>query len=259
MRTPRVALGSIVAATLAACATLHAQAPGPTFDVVSIKPSAPETGPNFTANIVTQRPDGGLTTLRTPVSTLIARAYPGMSRPDMIGLPDWAREFYDVHATSSRSVATADDRAAMMRAMLADRFRLLVHTERRDVPSFDLTLARNDGAVGPGLTPVHVDCEAAPEPDTRQPCTFVTGLTGAKGEATMETLASRLRGLAGRVVVNKTGLPGTYRVNLTFDSASDAGLSVFTAVREQLGLKLESSRTERDVLVIDRLERPTEN
>jgi len=88
---------------------------------------------------------------------------------------------------------------------------------------------------------------------------------------TIDTLASMLRSPAGRVVVNKTGLKGTYRVALTFDFASirsapasapasdDAPLSVFTAVREQLGLKLDASRTERDVLVIDRLERPTEN
>src|SRR5687767_10384870 len=111
MRTPRAAFPLLVAATLSHVAG-RAQSPGsgPTFDVVSIKASAPETGPTFSANIVTQRPDGGLTTVRTPVATLIARAYPGMSRPDMIGLPDWARQFYDVQATSSLPVATADDR-----------------------------------------------------------------------------------------------------------------------------------------------------
>jgi uncharacterized protein (TIGR03435 family) len=256
----------------------QAPVPGPTFDVVSIKPSAPETGPTYSANIVTQHPDGGLTAIRTPVATLIARAYPGMSRPDMIGLPDWARQFYDVHATSSLGVATADDRAAMMRAMLADRFRLLVHTERRDMPSFDLTLARSGGAVGPGLTRIDVDCEAVAaarraaeeaarrngdplparpplDPNALPPCTYVMGLGGARGEVTMETLVLALRGLAGRVVVNKTGLAGSYRVNLSVDEPA----SVFTAVREQLGLKIEPSRTQRDVLVIDRLERPTEN
>jgi len=77
-----------------------------------------------------------------------------------------------------------------------------------------------------------------------------------------------LRGPAGRLVVDKTGLRGAYRVNLTFDLANvslgavappENALSVFTAVRQQLGLRLESSRTERDVFVIDRLERATEN
>jgi uncharacterized protein (TIGR03435 family) len=86
---------------------------------------------------------------------------------------------------------------------------------------------------------------------------------------TIGNLASMLRTPAGRVVVDKTGLRGWYRVTLTFDFAaypqlarvapSDDAPSVFTAVREQLGLRLEPSRTERDVLVIDRVERPTGN
>jgi uncharacterized protein (TIGR03435 family) len=92
---------------------------------------------------------------------------------------------------------------------------------------------------------------------------------GVRGEMTIANLASMLRTPAGRVVVDKTGLRGWYRVTLAFDFAaypelarvapSDDAPSVFTAVREQLGLRLEPSRTERDVLVIDRLERPTEN
>ena len=91
-----------------------------------------------------------------------------------------------------------------------------------------------------------------------------------EGETTMDSLATLLRVPAGRFVVNKTGLPGSYRVRMNFDStairrgpgaasAPDAGPSVFTAVQEQLGLKLESSRASRDMLVIDRLERPTED
>ena len=91
-----------------------------------------------------------------------------------------------------------------------------------------------------------------------------------EGEATMVTLSEMLRVSSGRFVVDKTGLSGTYRVKLTFDlfatmrgpgapPPSDDVPSVFTAVREQLGLRLDPSRTDRDVLVIDRLERPTEN
>jgi uncharacterized protein (TIGR03435 family) len=81
-------------------------------------------------------------------------------------------------------------------------------------------------------------------------------------------LAQILRASTGRLVVDRTGLRGAYRVTLRFDLANVAigavappenAVSVFTAVREQLGLRLESSRAEREVLVIDRLERPTEN
>ena len=99
-----------------------------------------------------------------------------------------------------------------------------------------------------------------------------------EGETTMADFATALRfmGGAGRVVVEKTGLPGSYRVRINFDTRPalqgplrppegspagrvDAVPTVFTAIREQLGLKLESSKTLRDTLIIDRLERPTEN
>jgi uncharacterized protein (TIGR03435 family) len=100
-----------------------------------------------------------------------------------------------------------------------------------------------------------------------------------EGETTMADFALALRRMAGagRVVVDKTGLPGSYRVRMNFDAtpalqgplrpspgapapdAPDAVPTVFTAIREQLGLKLESSKAEREALVIDRLERPTEN
>jgi uncharacterized protein (TIGR03435 family) len=91
-----------------------------------------------------------------------------------------------------------------------------------------------------------------------------------EGDMTMERLAMFLRPAAGRFVVDRTGLTGSYRVVLEFDRMAqlrgpatvaqpEAPLSVFTAVEEQLGLKLQPARAPRDVLVIDRLERPTEN
>lgn len=91
-----------------------------------------------------------------------------------------------------------------------------------------------------------------------------------EGETTMETLAQVLRMSTGRLIVDKTGLRGSYRINMLFDMmgsrrgpevtpASDAVPTVFTAIRERLGLKLESSKAELDTVIIDRLERPTEN
>jgi uncharacterized protein (TIGR03435 family) len=290
----RVALGSIAAAACFALA-VHAQAPtpGPTFDVVSVKPNVTDPSSGLTGTGMNTRPDGGLTMTRVPVMLMLAIAYQPMPTADMVGLPDWAsREFYDVTATASVANPTQEDRQAMVRAMLADRFRLLAHRERREVPAFDLMLARSDGKLGPGLVKTDTDCEAiiaalrkqadeamrsgAPppppqrvDPNSPPPC-FMAGVpNGMRGEVTIASLISMLRTPAGRVIVDKTGLTGTYRVNLTFDfmtfrgpgalPASDDVPSVFTAVREQLGLRLEPSRTERDVLVIDRLERPTEN
>ena len=187
----------------------------------------------------------------------------------------------------------------MMRAMLSDRFNLAVHYETREVPAYDLVVARSDGRLGPNMKPAEVDCEAqaaaqraaagaaraagappapqtpplaALEPTTGRPmppCSFRSGGTGAEGDIAMPMLARMIvASAAGRQVVDKTGLKGSYRVKLDFDRAAgklDAGAaasdapSIFTALQEQLGLKLESSRTNVEVLVIDRIEKPTEN
>ena len=129
---------------------------GPAFDVVSITQSKTTT----LGSTVTQRPDGGITMVNVPVVAFIARAYPPAAPIDMVGLPGWARsERYDVSATSSLSNPTSDERSAMLRAMLADRFKLAVHFEKREQPAFDLVLARSDGRLGPGIKPLAMDCE----------------------------------------------------------------------------------------------------
>jgi uncharacterized protein (TIGR03435 family) len=197
----------------------------------------------------------------------------------------------------------------MLRAMLADRFRLALHVEKREQQVYVLVLARADGKLGPGLTPTDSNCariiaertaaaeaalnagspQAPPRPPALDvpppPCTLRTvdertrnfrgdrqGHLGSllEGEATMDVLASGLRFTLGRLVVDKTGLPGAYRMTMNFDGASGRGgpalkptdvaaPSIFTAVQEQLGLKLEGARVDVDTLVIDRLEQPTEN
>jgi uncharacterized protein (TIGR03435 family) len=205
----------------------------------------------------------------------------------------------------------------MVRAMLADRFKLAFHVEKAELPAYDLVLARGDRKLGPGVTPSDVDCalvtaeraaaqlaaaEAArdartpPPPPQRTdfgapPPLCTTRIIGAilrnqggdgqsqlgdllEAETTMDLLASALRNVTSRFVINKTGLPGAYRVRLNFEwrptlrpptpdgaasTPDGAAANVFTAVQEQLGLKLESSRVEGERLVIDRLERPTED
>src|SRR5262245_63865342 len=266
---------------------VHAQ--GPTFDVVSIKLNTGGIVPGNTA-LPIQRPDGSLVLKNVSVNALIARAYPGL---EMTGLPDSVRsERYDVSTTSTLTTATAEDRAAMMRAMLADRFKLVAHVEQREQDVYNLVLARKDGRLGSGLQKSDADCTTPPpqqsgeRPDfTKPPPTCTIRMLGSpvrvdkqaalgdlvEGEATMQILASALRNLgAGRPVVDKTGLSGSYRIRMNFDMRAtiqppraDQPLSdvatMFTAVQEQLGLKLEPSKAMRDVLVIDRLERPTPN
>jgi uncharacterized protein (TIGR03435 family) len=230
---------------------------------------------------------------------LIARAqFPAIAPIDMVGLPEWARrDRWDVSATSPLSrPSTPQERAAMMRAMLADRVQLVTHVERRELPAYDLVLARDDRRLGPGIKPSEMDCvakaaadRAAAEaalaagtppprptiPDLNAPapiCGPIRVVGGMEGDTTMANLAALLRGFGGldRPVVDKTGLTGSYRIKLEFDltlgrrgpslSPSPESLpTVFAALQDQLGLKLESSKTEQQVLVIDRLERPTEN
>src|SRR5262245_52638422 len=161
MRTGIAAFAVFIAAGAIAFTQTPSPSParGPAFDVVSIKRNQTPLTPGVNQAFI-QRPDGGFTQTRVPISSLIGRAY-SVAPIDMVGLPDWAmREYYDVSATSSLPTATAEDRIAMMRAMLADRVKLLVHVENREQPVYDLVLARSDGRLGAGLTPIDTDCAA---------------------------------------------------------------------------------------------------
>jgi uncharacterized protein (TIGR03435 family) len=298
-----------IAAHLFVLASAQSPDKGPVFEVVSIKRNAPS--PGFNSSGITWRPDGGLTITNVPLATIISRAYQGALPGDMVNLPAWAlSEPYDVRATSSLPRATPDDQIAMLRAMLADRFKLVVHMEKREQATYDLVLARSNGRLGSGMTLLDVDCarvvaertaaaEAArlagtPPPRVSppdltlppSPCTLRTvnavlrdragdkqGRLGdlLEGEGTLNDLATTLRFTMVRLVVNKTGLPGSYRMRMNFDMRSgrgaptvtapdaDAPPSIFTAIQEQLGLKLETSHSDIDALVIDHVERATEN
>lgn len=308
MRATRAVVAFAIAAAAGGAAIVSAQSP--TFDVVSIRRNAANQTGRFENPTRIDRPDGGFTWTSVPVMMLIARAYPIDIPGEPVGLPEWARrEYYNVSATSTLSKATPEDRIAMLRAMLADRFKLLVHIEKREQPVYNLVLARTDGRLGPGVQPSNVNCAAQLEaqraaleaaqragtppprpeiPDFKAPpapCTLRTlaavirdrfgdgqGRLGdlLEGETTVANLAQGLRMTTRRLVVDKTGLTGTYRIRMNFDQRAaietpvakpdpDAPPSIFTALREQLGLKLDASKVESDTLIVDRLERPTEN
>lgn len=300
MQTARIAAFPLLVIVSTTNVLTQADAPaGPTFEVVSIKRNlSHEVGSRWV-----DRPDRGFTATNISVSVLIARAYPAT---ELIGLPTWVRsERYDVVATPSFSGATLADRNAMLRAMLADRFALVVHIEKRDRDVYDLILARSDGQLGGGIAPTSTDCgptgaaegggdrgvvdpgllngqgprlENPPPPCThrviaarlRRDSDVLLGDL-LEGDAPLDTLAMTLRMYARRPVVNKTNLSGSYRVRMNFDMTAAVGgpdlnpskpntaPSVFTAVQEQLGMKLQSSQAALDTLVIDRLERPTDN
>jgi uncharacterized protein (TIGR03435 family) len=183
--------------------------------------------------------------------------------------------------------------ALMLQNLLADRFKLKTHKDTREMPQYALTLARTDGKLGPKLERPATDCAAMraggpgarggtppgpppiPKPGERPPCGAFIGPAGmAVGSISMTQFASMLSQLVGRPVVDKTALDGNWSFNLDFapefalgapppgapaPQADPNAPSLYTALQEQLGLKLESQRGPADVLVIDSVERPTED
>jgi len=240
------------------------------FEVASIKRSAPDA----TGGVAAPQPGGRYVMLNGPVRILINLAYPSPTS-EIVNAPDWvATETYDVTAVAGREVSY-EQTQAMMRTLLADRFKLVAHYDKREQTTYNLTVARPDRRLGPQLRPITVDCDKAPpQPPPRTgpvpPCVirqFPRG-TVESGAMTMEALATTLTGLMGRVVTDRTRLAGDYAVKLQFTpqrldasaippSGADSVPSLFTALEEQLGLKLEPTRSLVEVLVIDSVERPT--
>jgi len=180
----------------------------------------------------------------------------------------------------------------MIRSLLAERFQLVAHEETRELPIYALVVARSDGKLGPDLKKSEVDCNAvfaagrgrgmppppppgAPQPGERPQCGIRIGMGNlAMGGAPLPQFANSLAMFVGRTVQDKTGLAGNYDVTLTWTPdqmpqrppgapepppADPNGPSIFTALQEQLGLKLDSQKGPVSVLVIDRVERPKEN
>jgi uncharacterized protein (TIGR03435 family) len=186
---------------------------------------------------------------------------------------------------------SAPEALQMVRSLLVDRFNLVVHKDVQDGDVYDLSLARSDGTLGPMLRPPAFDCASqrerlasgsAPPGDAQRPCPFSVYPGHLVGTSiTMSMLAARLNVFTDqRTIRDRTGLTGFYDVELTWtpdrplgplppnapdevvrarESIDWNGPSLFTALQEQLGLKLEARRDTIDVLVIDRVERPTSN
>jgi uncharacterized protein (TIGR03435 family) len=216
------------------------------------------------------RGGGGYTFTNVTVRSLISLAY-NLPGDRILGGPPWIlSDHYDIDAISKEN-ATVAETAVRVRSLLRDRFRLAVHMDRRDLPVYFLVLARADGRLGPGMRRSSIDCTdpearkkaVAAARDERIVCgiTFATGAYTAGGVA-VSTLLGTLTAASGRAVLDRTGLTDTYDIELKWTPLPDPNsdnVSIFTAVQEQLGLKLESGTAPLDVVVIDRIERPTEN
>jgi uncharacterized protein (TIGR03435 family) len=196
---------------------------------------------------------------------------------NVVAAPDWITdERYDIEAKAS-GTPTNDDVNAMLRTMLEERLKLKAHIEPREIPVFALVVAQPNH---PGRKPFALDCDriqAARESGNQgpapigssiaTPCAYTwLGTQIISGGITMARFAGLLDWVAGRVVIDRTGLSGRYEFTVRFASptstagtAADDRPELFTALREQLGLSLEPARAPVDTLVIDHIERPSEN
>jgi uncharacterized protein (TIGR03435 family) len=242
------------------------------FDVVSVRPTRSGDGPIGMRDM----PDGieGNRTVRL----LVRDAYGGIgelpTEDSITGLPDWAKnELFTIRAKMNAEQMAefkklskkerAQRREAMLRSLLADQFKLKVHREPKQVADYDLVVAKGGAKFKERDSKDSRNLEGMILPQSNGDL-LLEGFD-------METFASFL-GLpvagTGRIVRDKTGLTGMYNLTLNFafaqrppspGEAGDPAPSIFEALPEQLGLKLQSSTGTINLVVVDHVERPTEN
>jgi uncharacterized protein (TIGR03435 family) len=278
----RTVLSSLVVLSVLLLSPAAAQEKAPAFEVASVK--ANNSGPagtriNFQGN--------RMNLVNVPLRAIIQLAY-GISQPTRVVVPNWVNsERFDIVATSDEALSL-EKRRVLMQALLAERFQMSAHFESREQSAFGLVLARNDGRLGPSLRHSTAVCSnrplvGAPEPAADSPDDqrrVVCGVRpGTPGKIVLvgipiNLLASALSVPMGRTVFDKTGLTGLYDVELSFApelpqvpgaqpadtaAADESRPSILSAIQDQLGLKLNSEKEKIDVLVVDRIEHPTEN
>lgn len=233
------------AAVLTLAVTIGAQ--NLSFEVASIKPSNPNpTGPLGATPYVLPAL-GRLTAQNTTLRILVMAAY--QKQPfQIVGGPPWFNaDKFDINARAEDATLTTDQMLEALKTLLADRFKLKLHTETRDVPIYALVLARSDGKMGAKLKPSADTCPdfkvqqqaqleaiakggigalaaAAAKPGESTPCSVsgvpqaTPGAIGMKARGqTIELLTMLLTQLTGRPVVDKTGLKGLYDYEITID------------------------------------------
>jgi uncharacterized protein (TIGR03435 family) len=249
------ALSGVLAGVVALSAQQNPPAGGveaASFEVVSIK----QNKDGISNAIPLARTNGSYSGSNIALKSVIANAY-DVRIFQIEGGPDWlSSERFDIIARGPEG--TPDRlRPAMLRTMLAERFKLVAHVETREQQVYALTLLRGDGRLGPKLKPVSGSSSGFPS-------TWVeNGTAGMKGRVSMDTFALMLTGsVFNQRVINRTGLGGEFELDLRFTPDSSTAAvpefpSIFTAVQEQLGLRLQAERGPVPVLVIDSVQLPT--
>ena len=240
--------------------THDAATPLPTYDVVSIHEHKP--GTNDLMGMGSR--DAGFTAKNINLNTLLLNAYKIRLLSLISGLPSWSSSTsFDISAKVTDpdidilKKLTPEQRRAMLMALLADRFHLRAHIVTKTLPVYDLVLAKG----GPKLIE-----NTAPT----GPHNMLGSMTMSRSQITAvgvptSNIAANLASQTQRNVIDKTGLTGRYDFTLKWTPTELEGKAdnndpdLFTALQEQLGLKLEPSKGPVDTLVVDYVERPSEN
>jgi uncharacterized protein (TIGR03435 family) len=241
----------------------------PAFDVISVKPN--KTTPNGAYGLVTtQFTADGFSATNVPVHLLLQQAY-GLREGQIVDEPAWVKtEAFNIEAkvaapdVAAFSKLSADQREAMFQQILAERFQLAAHRDTRELPVYALAIAKGGAKLR----------ESPPDPE--HPGAKSGGRVGMSmgrivaQRTTVADLASMLSRQLGRTVIDQTGLSSCYDFTLLWtpdgvasngsaSAPSDAPPSIFTAVQEQLGLRLETTKAPIPVLVIESIQKPSEN
>ncbi|HTS50569.1 MAG TPA: TIGR03435 family protein [Bryobacteraceae bacterium] len=244
--TPALALLAVFA--VAASQGFGQSQAAPAFEVASVKLSVPgSTGPPSIGPPGT----GRFIATKASLDVLLEIAF-HVQQYQILGEPDWAEaETFEIAAKAEDGISLSYEQLKpRLQRLLAQRLNLATHREVKDIPGYALVVAKG----GPKL-----------KEDTSATATQGSIRPGRLRlpKSSMDVFAAVLYGPTGRPVVNKTGLEGNYEIELSFarDQDTDSPLpSIFTALQEQLGLKLEAQKVPVEMLVIDHVERvPTEN
>jgi uncharacterized protein (TIGR03435 family) len=266
----------------------HTSPQGLAFDDVSITLAPPgKVGVSFTYRA------GRFDAINVSLHTLIRHAY-GMQDSTVVGGPPWMRsDRFDLSAHGDVGLSPAFPLASvgqpsrlqlMVQSVLADRFRLVVHKEQRDILGYRLVLLDRNGSVGPGLRRSQLDCAAlamdarrahgVAQTGTPAPTTARCDLSRSAdsisiGGRSLTQFVATLSAVLGRAVVDETGLAGNLDIHLTWAAeptrpgtpmpshrTTDPTQAIATAIRTQLGLDLLPTRSAIEVLVVDGAERP---
>lgn len=274
-------LAVAVLITLSEAGRIQAQSPdSSSFEVVSIKPAEP----GGRGGLIRFAPGGRFEANAVPVKLLMQVAY-DLQSFQIVGLPPWAdsdRFIVDAKAADAKipnaapgnpSIMTDDERRvaeaklhSRLQALLADRFNMKAHRETREMPVYALVVAKGGSKL--------------------KPANERRGLMGGRGQltgtgASLDMLVRLLSNTTGRTVIDRTGLNGAYDFKLQWapdpgqmelsglpvpgappggqDAPPPDGPSLFTAIQEQLGLRLEASKGPVEVLVVDHVEKPSAN